>query len=232
MATPHPRSVDYFSVLARARHLLPEARGMLDHRVLVAPDRMDEAIRMCGTQPEWARFDAEEASHVERLIGAIKGDVYLIGDSVYGADLQVLQAAHDELESIRRVVDFGFDVTLIGVTAPIIGLVHHEALCTVVDCIAAPGAPEDPRDLEVRLREEVEQRRQEALSTLAPPVQQAVLAILEDKRPIPAIKYLRTELGYSLADAKNLIDAIHPWWPGGLSTATGNRRTATSGGEN
>ncbi|MBK9266207.1 MAG: hypothetical protein IPM54_41270 [Polyangiaceae bacterium] len=218
-------------MLARARYLLPDAHEALDHRAFLDPDRMAEAIRMCGTTPEWARFDAEDVSQIKRMVDAIRGDVYVIGESAHGGGLQAILAAREEFENIQHVVDFGSDVTLIGVTAPIIGLVHHEAQCTVVRCIAAPGSPEDPRDLERRLRRQIERRRNEVLKLLALPVQQVVLAILKDKRRIDAIKYLRTELVCTLSDAKDIIYTIDPWWPSGLSTVTGNCPITGSGDE-
>lgn len=229
MAEPHPQSVDFFSVLARARYLLPEAHGALDQRALLDPDRMDKAVRMCGIEPEWARFDADDISHVKRMIDAIKGDVYIIGESACDGGLQAIRAAREEFKSIQYIVDFHSDVTLIGVTAPIIGLVHHEALCTLVNCIAAYDLPEDPRGLERRLLGQIELRRKDALRTLALSVQKGVLGILEDKRRIDAIKYIRSELGCTLVDAKNMIDSLDPWWPSGVLTATGN--SPATGGE-
>ena len=125
MAEHRHHAVDYFLVLVRARHFLREAQATLDQRALVDPDLMGEAARMCGTRPEWEPFDPRDVSHFERRIGAIAGDIYVVGDSAHGAGLQVIQIPPNGVEIVQREIDFGFDVTVIGVTAPIIGLFHH-----------------------------------------------------------------------------------------------------------
>ncbi|MDI3286081.1 hypothetical protein [Polyangium sp. 15x6] len=208
MAEHLPRTVDYFLVLARARDLLPDAKAILDERALVSPDLMAEALRMCGITPAWATFDPEDASHLERLIEAVGGDVYVVGDSAYSAGLQVIHVRHDEWNDIQLDVGLGFDATLTGVTAPAIALIHHEGLCAVVTDLRAHGSPEDARELERQLVEQAERRRGEALERLPLAVREGMLAILEEKRSIDAIKYLREQLGYSLSTAKDIVDAV------------------------
>ncbi|MDI1436657.1 barstar family protein [Polyangium sorediatum] len=39
--------------------------------------------------------------------------------------------------------------------------------------------------------------------------------ILERQKSIAAIKYLRAQLGCSLSAAKDIVDAVQPWWPRG-----------------
>ncbi|MDC3953078.1 hypothetical protein KEG38_04440 [Polyangium jinanense] len=213
MAEHLSRTVDYFLVLSRARDLLPDAKAVLDERALVSPDRMVEALRMCGTTPAWATFDPEDASHLERLIEAVDGDVYVVGDSAYSAGLQMIHVRHDEWDDVQLDVDLGFDATLIGVTAPAIVLLHHEGLCAVVTGLRAHGSPEDARELERHLVEQAERRRREALERVPRGVREGMLAILEEKRRVDAIKYLRAQLGYSLATAKDIVDAVQPgWW--------------------
>jgi len=218
MAEPPPRTVDYFQVLARARCLLPDAQAILDERALVRPDSMAEALRVYGKTLAWAPFDPDDASHLERLIKAIAGDVYVVGHSAYPAHLQVIHVRYDrydEWESVQLDIDFGFDVTLIGVAAPTIGLLHHDGLCTVVTDLPARGSPEDARELERHLMEQAERRRSEALACLPQAVREGMLAILEGQKSIAAIKYLREQLGCSLSTAKDIVDAVHPSWPRG-----------------
>lgn len=206
------QAVDFFSVLARARHLLPEAQTVLDPRALPNPDLMAEAARLCGLTLAWERFDPDDASNLRRLLGAIQGDLYVLG-SANTPGLQVIQIPYDELESVQADIDFSFDAALIGVTAPIVGLVHHEGLCSVVSCPPPQGQPEDPRDLERQLLEQLERRRKEALERLPPPEREGLLAILKERKKIAAVKYLRNELGCPLVDAKQIVDSIDPWWP-------------------
>ena len=222
MAKHRHHAVDYFLVLARARHLLREAQETLDQRALVDPDLMGKAARMCGTRPEWETFDPRDVSHFERRIGAIAGNVYVVGDSAHGAGLQVIQISPNEFEIAQHEIDFSFDVTLIGVAAPIIGLVHHGALCAVVKCLPAHGSPEDPRELERHLVRQVERRRKGALERVPLPVRQGMLEIIQSKRHIAAIKYLCAELKWSLVDAKTIVDSVDPWWPDDLAAATGS----------
>ncbi|MDI1476834.1 hypothetical protein [Polyangium sp. y55x31] len=215
MAEHLPRTVDYFLVLARARDLLPDAKAVLDERALVSPDLMAEALWMRGMTPAWATFDPENASHLERLLEAFAGDVYVVGHSSELPRLQVIQARHDEWDDVQRDVDLGFDATLIGVTAPAIALLHHEGLCAVVTGLSAHGSPEDARELERHLREQAERRRNEALASVPRAEREGMLAMLEEKRSIDAVKYLRERLGWSLATAKGIVDAVRPWWPRG-----------------
>jgi len=212
MAEPPPRTVDYFQVLARARCLLPDAQAILDERALVRPDSMAEALWVYGTTLAWAAFDPDDASHLERLIKAFAGDVYVVGHSAYPAHLQVIHVRDDEWESVQRDVDLSFDVTLIGVTTPTIGLLHHDGLCAVVTDLPARGLPEDARELERHLMEQAERRRSEALASVPQAVREGMLAILEGQKSIAAIKYLREQLGCSLSTAKDIVDAVHPWW--------------------
>lgn len=215
MAERRYQAVGYFSVLARARHLLPKAQTVLDQRALPEPDLMAEAARLCGLALAWERFDPEDASNLRRLIGAIQGDLYVVG-STNAPGLQVIQIPCDELENVQADIDLSFDAALIGVTAPIIGLVHHEGLCGVLSCPPPQGSPEDPRDLERQLLEQLERWRKEALERLPPPMREGLLTILKDRKKIAAVKYLRDELGYPLVDAKQIVDSIDPWWPSGL----------------
>jgi hypothetical protein len=176
---------------------------------------MDEAVRMCGTNPVWESFDPEVPAQLERLIAPIRGDAYVVGESLHGPGLQVIQVAPNSLANISHEIDLCGDVTLIGVTDPIIGLVHHDALFAVVICVPGSGSLEAPRDLERRLLAQREQRREEALRMLLPPVQRSVLSLLEQGHLIDAIKHLRTALGISLRDARDIVESIDPWWPGG-----------------
>jgi len=213
MAEDLPRTVDYFQVLARARYLLPDAHVVLDQRALLSPDAMAEALRVCGASPAWATFDPGDASHLERLIEVIAGDVYVVGDSAYPARLQVIHVRYDELDGGKLGVDLGFDVTLIGVSTPAIGLIHHDGRCAAVTGLPAHGSPEDARELERHLAEQAERRRSEALESVPLVVREGMLAILEEKRHVAAVKYVREQLGCSLSTAKSIVDAVQPWWP-------------------
>ncbi|MBK9259860.1 MAG: hypothetical protein IPM54_08490 [Polyangiaceae bacterium] len=69
------------------------------------PKQMRPIVRMCGTKPEWGRFDAEDVSHIERMIDAIKGDVHVVGASAHDGGPQAIRAAREEFENIQHVVE-------------------------------------------------------------------------------------------------------------------------------
>ncbi|TKD01179.1 hypothetical protein [Polyangium fumosum] len=219
MAVPPSRTVDFFQALARARDLLPEARAILDERALVRPDLMTEALQVYGTTLAWAAFDPDDVSHLERLIKAIAGDVYVVGHFGVPAHLQVIHVRYEEADGVQLDVDLGLDVMLIGVTVPTIGLIHHDGLSAVVTDLPARGSPEEARELERHLVEQAERRRSEALACLPQAVREGMLAILEGQKSIAAIKYLREQLGCSLSTANDIVDAVQPWWPRGRGSA-------------
>lgn len=190
-------------------------------------DVIHEAADICGMKLEWRSFDPDDVSHLIRLIGSIQGDVYVVGDAIPDHHLRVFQYPYGEIENVRYEIELGhFDAVLIGVTDPVIGAVHHDALCTVTRCPPPRGLPEDPRELERHLLEQLEQRRKRALEQMPPPVRRGLLAILErDNSYIPAIKYIRTAMMCSLADAASMAKVIKPWWPGGVPAPTSHRIT-------
>ena len=116
-------NIEYFRVLARARQLLPAARAFLDHAALVDPDRMGEAALACGLTPEWIKYDPEDDSHLARWISAIAGEVHVLG-FFWGPALHVIRTPADSHEGSHLALDVTSDVTVIGVDAPMIGLIH------------------------------------------------------------------------------------------------------------
>lgn len=226
---PHPQAVDYFSVLARARHLLPEARAVLDHTTLVDPNVIHEAAGMCDMKPEWKSFDPDDVSHLMRMLGSIQGDVYVAGDAITDHHLRVFQHPYAQLTSLQCEIELGHvDAVLLGVTDPVIAVVHHDALCTALRCPLPHGLPEDPRELERHLLEQVEQRRRGALEQIPAPVLRGVLAILEDDNSyVPALKYIAAELMCSLAEAGRIVRLLKPWWPGKFTAPTAVRINET-----
>ena len=222
VAKPHRQAVDYFSVLARARHLLPDARAVLDHTTLVDPDVIHEAAGMCAMKLEWKSFDPDDVSHLVQMLGNIQGDVYVAGDATTDHHLRVFQHPYAELTSLQCEVELAhFDVVMVGVTDPVVAVIHHDALCATLRCPPPHGLPEDPRELERHLLEQLEQRRRGALERIPTPVLRGVLAILEDDNSyVPALEYIATELMCPLADAARMVRLIKPWWPGKLTAPT------------
>ena len=224
----HLEAVDYFSVLARARQLLPAARSQLDHRALRNVDLMTEAVRACGTNLSWERFNADDESQVAQLLGVFEGSFYVIGESAPDGGLRAIQASPGELANVRLEVDISFDVVMVGSHDSTIQLIHHESVCAVVDCPSPGVSLEEPRHLEKLMLEQANRRREEALGRVPLRMRPALLTILEQGRSIGAMKYLHSELGWSLQNAKKTVDAIAIRWPSDLANAT-EHRFATSG---
>lgn len=215
---PGHHAVDYFSVLARARHLLPQARALLDLKALQSPARMEAAARASGRSVQWEatmpplEYEPDGPGHfyaLNRVMGAIEGDIHAVARATTG--WKAIQLRCEALEYVSQELGLDASVIVIGVTAPIIALVIEEVYA-VVSCPPVEGAPEDPRELERSLLEQAEQRRDEALERLSPPVRERVLAFSEREDAMGALKYLRTELRYKLGDAAEIFNAVHPWW--------------------
>lgn len=224
-AVPHRRVVGYFSVLARVRHLLPQARAVLGHTTLVDLDVIHEAAGMCNLTLEWRSFDPEDVSQLEHILGDIRGDVFVAGDGIPDHGLRVFQQPYRELASLQCEIELdNFDAVLVGVTDPVVALIHHDVLCASLRCPQPQGAPEDPRELEHQLRQELEQRRRDATARLPPSLLRGVAALLENNNLFAsAVKYVAAELPCSLADAARIVRLLKPWWPGGLPDSKGIR---------
>lgn len=218
-APSNHEDIEYFRVLARARQLMPAARALLDHAALVDPDRMSEAALACGLTPEWVKYDPEDDSHFERWIGAIAGEVHVLGFSWRSPALQVIRTPANSREGAHLALDVTYDVTVMGIDAPTIGLIHHEGICALIECPTPAGAPEDPRALARQLARKALRGRDAALERLLPPVRERLLEILLDRRHMAAIKHLREELGCSLVSATEFVRAADPWWPPGIALA-------------